>query len=48
MMPPLTTNTRAILLLTAPLIVGRGTPAVDLLTPSDYKAMSRRLREIGC
>lgn len=46
-MPPLTTNTKAILLLTAPLIVGRGTPAADLLTPGNYKALAQRLQEIG-
>ncbi len=46
-MPPLTTNTQAILLLTAPLIVGRGTPAANLLTPSDYKAFAQRLKDIG-
>lgn len=47
MMPPLTTNTKAILLLTAPLIVGRGTPTADVLTPGDYKALAQRLQEIG-
>ena len=47
-MPPLTTNTKAILLLTAPLIVGRGTPVAELLTPSEYKAFAQRLREMGC
>ena len=46
-MPPLTPNTKAILLLTAPLIVGRGTPAADLLTPGNYKALAQRLQEIG-
>lgn len=46
-MPPLTTNTKAILLLTAPLIVGRGTPAAELLTPGEYKAFAQRLHEIG-
>ena len=48
MMPQLTTNTKAILLLTAPLIVGRGTPAAELLTPGEYKAFAQRLHEIGC
>ncbi|WP_372916266.1 DNA-processing protein DprA [Sandarakinorhabdus sp.] len=47
-MQPLTTNTKAILLLTAPLIVGRGTPGADLLTPGEYKALAQRLHEIGC
>lgn len=46
-MPPLTTNTKAILLLTAPLIVGRGTPSAELLTPGDYKAFAQRLHELG-
>lgn len=46
-MPPLTPNTKAILLLTAPLIVGRGTPAAELLTAGDYKAFAQRLHEIG-
>lgn len=46
-MPPLSTNTKAILLLTAPLLVGRGTPAAELLTPGDYKAFAQRLHEIG-
>lgn len=45
-MPPLTTNTKAILLLTAPLILGRGTPAAELLTPGEYKSFAQRLREI--
>lgn len=47
-MSPLTTNTKAILLLTAPLIVGRGTPVAELLTPGEYKAFAQRLHEIGC
>ena len=46
-MPPLTTNTKAILLLTAPLIIGRVTPKAELLTAGDYKALARRLHEIG-
>lgn len=45
-MPPLTTNTKAILLLTAPLIVGRGTPTADLLSAGEYKVFAQRLQEI--
>ncbi|WP_246844842.1 DNA-processing protein DprA [Altererythrobacter sp. TH136] len=47
-MPPLSTNTKAILLLTAPLIVGRGTPAAELLSPGEYKTFAQRLHELGC
>jgi predicted Rossmann fold nucleotide-binding protein DprA/Smf involved in DNA uptake len=42
----LSPNTKAILLLTAPLIAGRGSPAPDLLTPGEYKRLARHLREI--
>lgn len=42
----LSPNTQAILLLTAPLIVGRGTVSSDLLSPSEYKRLARHLREI--
>jgi DNA processing protein len=38
-------NTQAILLLTAPLIVGRGTSSTDLLTASEYKRLARLLFE---
>jgi predicted Rossmann fold nucleotide-binding protein DprA/Smf involved in DNA uptake len=38
-------NTQAILLLTAPLIAGRGEPSGDLLAPAEYKRMARFLRE---
>ena len=41
----LSSNTQAILLLTAPLIVGRGTPSADLLSASEYKRLARLLRE---
>src|SRR5712691_327010 len=41
----LSPNTQAILLLTAPLIVGRGEPSVDLLTLGEYKRLARFLRE---
>ncbi len=43
----LSPNTRAILLLTAPLIAGRGERSPDLLTPGEYKRLAHRLREIG-
>lgn len=43
---PLSLNTRAILLLTAPLIAGRNTPSSDLLSPGEYKRLARHLREL--
>lgn len=43
----LSPNTQAILLLTAPLIAGRGKRFSDLLTPGEYRRLARRLREIG-
>lgn len=46
MMPVLSPNTQAILLLTAPLIAGRGTASPDLLSPGEYKRLARHLREI--
>lgn len=42
----LSPNTQAILLLTAPLITGRGSASSDLLSPGEYKRLARRLREI--
>ena len=42
---PLSTNTQAILLLTAPLIVGRNEGSVDLLTLTEYNRLARILRE---
>ena len=39
-------NTQAILLLTAPLIAGRGAVSTDLLSPGEYKRIARRLREM--
>ena len=41
----LSPNTQAILLLTGPLIVGRGKIAADLLTPGQYKRLAQYLRE---
>ena len=46
MTPVLSPNTQAILLLTAPLIAGRGTASPDLLSPAEYKRLARRLSEI--
>lgn len=46
MTPVLSPNTQAILLLTAPLIAGRGTVSADLLSPGEYKRLARHLREI--
>ena len=46
MMPILSANTQAILLLTAPLIAGRGTSSSELLSPGEYKRLARYLREI--
>ena len=45
MTEPLSPNTQAILLLTAPLIVGRDRSAVDLLTPAQYRRLAQALRE---
>jgi DNA processing protein len=46
MTPSLSTNTKAILLLTAPLMGGGGTAPADLLTPGEYKRLARHLREL--
>jgi predicted Rossmann fold nucleotide-binding protein DprA/Smf involved in DNA uptake len=43
----LSPNTKAILLLTAPLITGRGKRSGDLLTPGEYKKLARHLVELG-
>jgi DNA processing protein len=45
MTEPLSPNAQAILLLTAPLIVGRDRSPVDLLTPAQYKRLAQALRE---
>jgi DNA processing protein len=42
----LSPNTQAILLLTAPLIVGRSEASLDLLTPGEYKRFARHLHEL--
>jgi len=41
----LSPNTQAILLLTAPLLVGRGGPPADPLTPGEYRRLVHHLRE---
>ena len=46
MTPVLSPNTQAILLLTAPLIAGRGSSSPDLLSPGEYKRLARHLREL--
>ncbi len=46
MTPALSPNTQAILLLTAPLIAGRGTSSSELLSPGEYKRLARNLREM--
>ncbi len=45
MTPTLSPNTQAILLLTAPLIAGRGTSSSELLSSGEYKRLARHLRE---
>lgn len=40
---PISQNTQAILLLTAPLIVGRSLPSSELLTPGEYKKLAKLL-----
>ena len=44
MMSSLSPNTEAILLLTAPLIVGKATKSPDLLTPGQYTQLVRHLQ----
>ena len=46
MMPALSPNTQAILLLTAPLINGRAASSPDLLSPNEYKRLAWHLRDI--
>ena len=45
MIAPLTPNTQAILLLTAPLIAGRSDASLELLTLGEYNRLARLLRE---
>ena len=42
----LSPNAQAILLLTAPLIAGRGKPSADPLTAGEYRRLARRLRDL--
>jgi predicted Rossmann fold nucleotide-binding protein DprA/Smf involved in DNA uptake len=44
-MTPLTPNTQAIMLLTAPLVAGRGEPSAKLLSLGEYNRLARLLRE---
>lgn len=44
MIEPLSPNTQAILLLTAPLIAGRGETSRDLLSPGEYNMLAQLLR----
>lgn len=46
MSPTLSPNTQAILLLTAPLIAGRGKASPDPLAPGEYKWMAHHLRKL--
>ena len=46
MNPVLSPNGQAILLLTAPLIAGRGTSSPDLLSAGEYKRLAQHLREL--
>jgi len=45
---PISGNTQAILLLTAPLITGRGEHSKELLSPSEYAKLARFLRHKEC
>jgi predicted Rossmann fold nucleotide-binding protein DprA/Smf involved in DNA uptake len=47
MTPGLSANTKAILLLTAPLISGKQNEPFPLLTPGEYKKLASHLRELG-
>ena len=46
MSPELSANAKAILLLTAPFLVGRNKSSVRPLTASEYRRLARRLREL--
>ena len=46
MMPSLSPNTQAILLLTAPLIAGHASEPEEFLKPGEYKRLARHLREL--
>lgn len=46
MTPSISRNTQAILLLTAPLIVGKSSKNAELITPAEYRRFAKHLREI--
>ncbi|MEI6651150.1 MAG: hypothetical protein WCL42_01085 [Chlorobiaceae bacterium] len=45
-MQTLSSNTKAILLLTAPLIAGHGSGLPEILSPGEYNRLARHLRAI--
>jgi len=45
--PTVSSNTKAILLLTAPLAVGKERGDDEILKPAEYRALAARLRELG-
>jgi predicted Rossmann fold nucleotide-binding protein DprA/Smf involved in DNA uptake len=47
MTPMLSSNTKAILLLTSPLMAGQSPKSSDLLTPAEYRRLAKQLRDIG-
>ena len=47
MITEISANTQAILMLTAPLIVGRRTPAAEVLLPREYRRLAQFLHENG-
>lgn len=48
MIPPLSANSQAILLLTAPLIAGRNGAQAEMLTPGEYNRLAKVLKERQC
>lgn len=47
MIPSLSLNTQAILLLTAPLMVGSSSPIGAVLSPKEYKSLAQKLLQLG-
>jgi DNA processing protein len=47
MIPSLSLNTQAILLLTAPLMVGSSSPVGAVLSPKEYKSLAQKLLQLG-
>ena len=47
MTSPLSPNTEAILLLTAPLLAGKGQTSSDLLSPGEYNRLARHLQKLN-